>query len=146
MALDIAARHADLDEWGPGKTRSRYDYDARDHLFSEIKQMGAEYFGRFCWDRLRSGDIVYLTDAASKRYTLIVGVVDQSAKKVWFDVDREHVDEVVIGDDEVYTVRWRGSRGGRWCVVEHGGKVVARDLESREAAQRAQAIMIERAA
>ena len=62
MALDIAAKIADLDEWGPGKTRSRYDYDTSEHLFAEIRQMGPEYFGRYCWARLRPGDVILTSD------------------------------------------------------------------------------------
>ncbi len=136
MALDIAAKIADLDEWGPGKTRSRYDYDTSEHLFAEIRQMGPEYFGRYCWARLRPGDVIYLTDAAGKRFTLITNIVDPSAHKVWYDVEREHDEDSILGEDEPYTIRWRGARGGRWCVIGPDNKVESRDHLTREAAQR----------
>lgn len=134
--LDITAHPHHMSEWGPGNKRSRFDYDSPDHLFDEIQQMGAEYFGRFFWNVLRAGDIVYLTDAAGKRVTLIINHVDQIRRKVDYDVDVVHAEQIVMAADEAYTVRWRGPRGGRWCVVDRNNEVVSRDNASKEEAER----------
>lgn len=134
--LEITAHPHFMSEWGPGNKRSRFDYDSPDHLFEEIQQMGPEYFGRFFWNVLRAGDIIYLTDAAQKRVTLIVNVVDTTNRKVEYDVDVVHDERVVIASDAAYTIRWRGPRGGRWCVVDRSNEVVSRDNASREEAER----------
>lgn len=140
MPLDIRAHPANLTEWAPGQIRSRYDYDVGDHLISEILEAGELYFHQVA-HMLRAGDIVYVTDAAGKRATLIVNWVDQVKRTVAFDLDISHDERPVV--TAAYAVRWRGPRGGKFCVVNATGKVVARDCESREEAERRIANLVE---
>ena len=141
MPLDISAHPSNLTEWSPGQIRSRYDYDVGDHLLDEIIEMGERYFHQVA-HMLRSGDILYVTDAAGKRATLIINWVDEVKRNVAFDLDISHAERPVMGA-ATYAVRWRGPRGGKFTIFDVDGKIIARDFESRAEADRRIANLIE---
>lgn len=132
----LKGREKFLDTWCPAINRARHDYDSPDHVLAEM--MHESYFGDF-HQRFRKGDIVYVTDAANERVTLIIDDVDKIARKVRFSVDAVHTPQVVTADpegvDDGLSIRWRGPRGGLFAVVNAKGEILKRDITTRQAAE-----------
>ena len=139
--MDIYAHPHHMTEWSAGKIRSRWDYDCPDYTLEDMKAAGDRLFAR-CLHMLRPGDIVYTTDAANRRATLIVNVVDTTAGTLAWDIDVAHSEQIVTPKSGL-VLRWRGPRGGGWCIVNTEGEVMARDLPSKEDGARRLANMTE---
>lgn len=135
----------ELDEWGPGKFRSRWDYQTVNHTLQEIVDAGDSYFSR-CFLSLRAGDLVSVFTADHRRATLIIDHVDQQTHKVAFSIEREHDDQPIVPKTEEYAYRWRGPRGGGHSVVDGTGAVLQSGFASKEDALRKIANLMEKAA
>jgi hypothetical protein len=142
MPLECFANPRDLTEWSPGAKRSRWDYDAPDHTLDEMIEMGDRYFTN-CVHMLRALDLVYVTDASAKRATIVINLVDRVRNTVIWDIDVAHAEHIVMPKTQALAIRWRGPRGGRFAIVDKDGAVVAKDMQSREEAERRLAMMTE---
>lgn len=139
-----ALAHA-LDEWAPGKKRSRWDYSTDDHTLQEIIDTGPKYFAR-CFHLLRVGDLVHIVTADHRRATLIVDYIDERSHDVAFSVEREHDDQPVLAKAEQLAYRWRGPRGGGHSIVDAAGALVQSGYATKDDALRALANMMDKAA
>lgn len=138
----IYAQITNLDEWAAGRKRSRWDYSTDDHLIEEILKQGETYFSRCCRS-LRQGDIIHVTDAAQNRVTFLVDTVDSEARKVALSIDIEHAAQPVVPHGEAFTVRWRGPRGGLFCILDDKGEIYERDIATKVEAERKVANLLE---
>lgn len=134
-----AARQHWLRPWGLSTVRARHDYDCPDHLISEM--FDASYFGAIpqCFT---PGDFIYVTDAAQDMATLVVDEVDLSNRRVWTSVMERIVTKPNTSPhpekaDPGMTVRWRGPRGGRFCVVDKENNILLKDFRTKEEAWKA---------
>lgn len=132
----IYALSLDLDEWGPGKTRSRWDYKTDHHTLQEIVDTGPQYFSR-CYKHLRPTDILHVMTADHRRATLVIDYIDQRTHEVAFSIEREHDDQPILAKAEVLAYRWRGPRGGGHSIVDAAGAVIQKDFVSKDEALRA---------
>jgi len=140
------AREQWLDTWNGSSNRARHDYDCPEHIIPEM--MHDEYFG-WIHHRFRKGDIVFVTDAACQRVTFLIDEVEPTYRRVQFSVLRTHAVLPVTKpgenkEDPGLTVRFRGVRGGNWCVVSGTDEIVARDHRTKAEAERVLANMIEK--
>lgn len=130
------ARQHWLHSWGLTTNRGRHDYDCPDHVVSEM--MDASYFGAIpqCFTQ---GDFIYVTDAAQDMVTLMVDEIDAVNRRVWTSVlertvskpnTRAHPEKEDLG----LTVRWKGPRGGRFCIVDKDGNILHKDYRTKEEA------------
>lgn len=133
------ARQHWLRSWGLTTNRGRHDYDCPDHLLSEM--MDASYFGAIpqCFT---TGDFVYVTDAATEMATLIVDEVDIINRRVWTSVlerltTKPNTQAHPETKDSGLTVRWKGPRGGRFCIVDKDNNIVTKDFRTKEEAWKA---------
>ena len=141
--LDIYANRAHLTAWSHGAKRSRWDYDTPDYTFDDMLLAGDRLFGR-CIDMLRSGDLIYVTEANNRRFTLIIGLIDEARNTVVWDIDVVHAERIVMPTDATYTIRHRGR--GNFAIIDADGSVVMKGLASREEAEREIAAMVRSAA
>lgn len=128
------AREKYLHTWSSGVKRSRHDYDTPDHLIEEM--MSETYFSD-CYRRVSPGDLIYVTDAANQRMTLLVNDIDPVTRAVKFSVEMYHTDKPVTANPthaDGLSVRFRGPRGGQWCVMGGDGKVLRAGMKSRQEA------------
>jgi hypothetical protein len=107
-----------------------------------MRMAGNRLFARVT-HMLRAGDLIYVTDGANARATFIVNWVDTTAHAVAWDIDATHREEIVTSAAQPYALRWRGVRGGGFAIVDAAGKIIARDIPSRDEANRRLANMIE---
>lgn len=135
----------DLDEWGPGKRRSRWDYQTDNHTLQDIVDTGPKYFGR-CYLLLREGDILNVVTADHRRATLIIDHIDSRTHDVAFSIEREHNDQPILAKTEELAYRWRGPRGGGHSIVDAGGNLVQNNFASKDEALRAIANLTDKAA
>lgn len=143
LRIDIACNRVYLTEWSAGQNRSRWDYDPPDHTLEDMIAAGDTYF-RTVGYLLRSGDLVYVTDAAGKRATLIINIVDQVRGKVAWDLDATHTEKTVVNEGQAYTIRNRGR--ARFSILDRDGKVIIADMASRDEAERELANLTRKAA
>jgi hypothetical protein len=116
-----------LDTWNGSANRARHDYDTDQHVIPEM--LHEEYFGWIHY-RFRKGDILFVTDAATNRATFIIDDVDATFRRVKFSLLRTHTVAPVTkpGEnkpDPGMTVRFRGPRGGNWCIVSGADEIVS---------------------
>ena len=138
--LDIQANRHHLHAWSHGATRTRWDYDSPDFMIEDMVSAGDQLF-RACADLFRSGDIIYVTDAANKRATMIINVIDLVRNLVAWDLDATHAEKIVTGG-QAYTIRQRGRSG--FVLLDDAGKVIKQAMASREEAERALASLMEK--
>lgn len=133
MPLDIQANRHHLHAWSQGAIRSRWDYDSPDFTLDDMMSASDQLF-RACVDLFRSGDIVYVTDAANRRATMIINVIDVVRNTVAWDLDVTHAEKVIVGANQSYTIRQRGRSG--FVLLDKAGKVVIQGMASRDEAER----------
>lgn len=133
-----------LETWNGQATVCRHDLHAKEHLIPEM--LNESYFGQLHW-RLRIGDLIFVTDAACNRATFLIEDVDPLERRVRFSILRTHYVEPITKpgpneEDPGITVRFRGPRGGGWCIVDGGNQIIVRDLRTKKDAEEAMALMI----
>jgi hypothetical protein len=133
--MTARANHRYLDYWGVATaSRSRHDYICPDHTLKEMMHEG--YFDPVK-DNLRVGDLLYVVDAEDKMATFRIAHIDRRARKVEFDVVERFEARPVI-DAGNLSVRWRGPKGGKWCIMrgtDKDAEIVERDFDTREQAE-----------
>jgi len=134
----VLARQSWLHNWNIDTPRGRLDYDCDEHTFDEMQD--ASYFGAI-YQVLKQGDVLYVTDAKQDRYTVEIDQVDGTNRKVWFSIVEKYASKPITasspGVDSGVTVKWRGPRGGMFCLVDKDGTVLKADLKNRQEADRA---------
>ena len=135
--LRLRADPSRLHCWADSGYRSRFDYDTDEHILSEI--FSESYFAT-AYHKMQPGDILYVTDAAKQRATLIVSDVDRTTHRVMLDLDTTHTQVPLTaesaGNDTGYAIRWRGGRGGKFCIVSAKGELIQSDIASKHEAER----------
>jgi len=139
--MPITANPQHLSEWSAGKIRCRWDYDCPDHVLAEMIEAGEQYFS-LATHMLRAGDIIYVTDAANGRATLIVNWVDQTKRIASWDVDATYSERPAKPAEQRYAIRWKGPRGGKFAIVDADNKIITRDLATRDEAERELAVLM----
>lgn len=140
----IYALPSELDEWAPGKFRSRWDFQTANHTLQEIVDTGDAYFSR-CFLTLRAGDIVSVFTADHLRATIVIDHIDPATHKVAFSIEREHDDQPILPKVELFAYRWRGPRGGGHSIVDATGAVMQSGFPSKDEALRQMANMVDKA-
>src|SRR5262245_11298609 len=141
------ARLHNLEQWGLNTHRGRFDYVSQDHLLSEI--MNDLYFGILIGNvKLRQGDLIHVTDAAMDEAVLRIDGVYSEEKRVQLSLREVHAFKPAVkahseAADPGITVRFKGNRGGKWCILDGEGTVVEKGYETRGEAERRLANMLE---
>lgn len=134
----VMARQQWLHSWNIDAQRGRHDYDCDDHLIKEMEN--ASYFGAI-YQCFRRGDYIYVTDAAQEMIVFVVDDVDAPNRKVWCSVLERLETRPLTAEtgtiDSGYTIKWRGPRGGLWCIVNKDGEVQEGEYKNKEEATRA---------
>lgn len=133
MPVDVQAYRQYLTEWSAGSVRSRWDYDPPDHSIEDMIAMGDRYFSTVT-DLLRHGDLIYVTDANNRRATLVVNFVDLDDRRVAWDIDATHSEQIILQPNQDYCIRHRGR--GRYVIVDKEGRLVKNEIMSRDEAER----------
>lgn len=120
-----------LSTWSGGAKRARHDYDSNDHLLEEMLN---DTYWSTCIHRLNAGDYIYVQDAANQRAILLVDEIEPKTRRVWISVD-ERREARPVTDDSGLTVRWRGPRGGMWCVVNRDSRIISAGYRTRRDAE-----------
>lgn len=136
------ANRAHLIPWSENGLIGRHDYVSPDHLIHEM--LTETYFGGVL-ERLRVNDLIYVIDAERAMATFRIDWVDPQSRSVGFSVVERLTERPVVGTDGL-AVKWRGARGGRWCVLDAEGTILSRDHISKDDAERAREIMKAKAA
>lgn len=145
MNTVLFANPKDFSTWAPARTgdgRSRHDYDCDDHLLSEM--MSETYFGTIL-EELRPGDLIWITDTQKEQAVIRIDWIEKGARKVGFSVQERVTERPIVGTDGL-AVKYRGPRGGLWCIIDAGGEILSKDHRTREEAERARDIVKARAA
>lgn len=127
-----------------GTGRSRHDYDCPEHLIPEM--LNDAYF-RTVRHLVEAGDLIWITDAAGEQAVVRVNHVDPQLQRVAISLVERIVEVPVtatvetVGStpqvvDHGLAVRYRGPRGGMWCIVDKDGNVIERDMRTKPEAQR----------
>lgn len=116
-----------LETWNGSASRARHDYTTDQHLMQEM--LDDEYFGALHY-RFRVGDLVFVTDAAHNRATFIIEDIDSTYRKVRFSLLRTHYVQPITKPaadkaDPGLTVRFRGPRGGQFCIVDQNDQIIS---------------------
>lgn len=134
----IYARQHWLSSWNIGTQRGRHDYDCDEHTIEEMQN--AAYFGAI-YQCLSRGDYIFVTDAKQEHITFVVDDVDAPERKVWISVVERVTTKPVTAStydyDPCITVRWRGPRGGLFCLVNSDDVVVEKNFRTRVEAEKA---------
>jgi hypothetical protein len=139
----LSARQHWLHSWNIDAQRGRHDYDCDEHTIEEM--MHAGYFGAIhhCF---RRGDYVYVTDAKQQLVTLLIEDVDAVNRQVRFSVLEKFESKIITADsdekDTGLAIRWKGPRGGMFCIVDKDGNVLKSDLRNKVEAERAMIEMV----
>lgn len=139
----LTANPKHLHNWSLPTTRSRFDYDSPDHLLSEM--MHEHYWGTVMVE-VQPGDLIHITAADTEQAIVRIDWKDDTARTVGMSV-MERLTERPVLTTCGFTVKWRGPRGGYWCVVDAEGTILARDMRTQaEAARRMEMLTEQRAA
>lgn len=134
----VLARQNWLHSWNINARRGRFDYECDEHTIEEM--MNASYFGAI-HQALKEGDVLYITDAKQDRVTVEIDQVDAANRMVWFSViekvESKPITAVSPIEDSGLAIKWRGPRGGMFCIVDKTGAVLKSDLRNKEEATRA---------
>jgi hypothetical protein len=134
--------------WGIQGHRGRYDYVSPDHILSEM--LNDYYFGGIPHN-MREGDEIYVVDAAMVEAVLRVDGVYKDEKRVALSLRETHAfkpaikahSDVVEVETPALTVRFKGRRGGNWCVIDADGAIVEQGYQARGEAERRLAMILE---
>lgn len=133
----IAARQDWLSQWDTGTKRGRFDYDCSEHLLEEMNN--ASYFGSI-YHCFNAGDYIFVTDAKDEHSTFVIDSVSPAERKVWFSIVERFVTTPVTASTEDYdcgmAIKWRGPRGGMFCIVDGENNVKGKDYRTRVEAER----------
>jgi len=134
----VLARQSWLHNWNIDSPRGRLDYDCDEHAFDEMQD--ASYFGAI-HQALKQRDIVYITDAKQDRYTIEIDQIDATNRKVWFSIVEKFSSKPVTASspevDHGVAIKWRGPRGGMFCLVDKEGAVLKSEMRNKAEAERA---------
>ncbi len=139
----LLARQQWLHSWNIDTQRGRHDYDCEEHKLEEM--MSAGYFGAIhqCFKR---GDYIYVTDAEQKLTTLVVEDVEPANRLVRFSVLERFETKLVTADSDEkdigMAIKWKGPRGGMFCIVDKEGNVLQSELRNKVEAERAMAELV----
>lgn len=145
----LIARLQFLMTWGLQGHRGRYDYVCPDHLISEM--FNDYYFGAIPTN-LREGDEIYVVDAAMQEAVLRVDGVHKDEKRVVLSLRETYAFKPAMqahseqAEPPAFTVRYRGRRGGEWCIVNADGAVVEKGYAAKGEAERRLANILEQKA
>jgi hypothetical protein len=135
----LRAREADLQVWGQGGNRGRYDYTTEQYLMAEM--LNDDFFGA-CFALLRPGDYITITDAEDQILIVRIDEVNKASLKVYLSkMERVYAMPVVtaregVKNDPGLVYRWRPSRSGGHSVITARGEVFAVDFANRGEAER----------
>lgn len=138
----LTANPKHLHAWKLGTQRQRFDYETPDHLLSEMTHH--EYWSTVMHE-IEPGDLIHVTDAATEGAVIKIDWKDTVARTVGTSLI-ERVSETPVVGASGYTIKWRGPRGGGWCVVDGKGAIVMKELASKEDAQRHMLMLAEQKA
>lgn len=134
----VFARERWLSSWNIGTLRGRHDYDCDEHIIEEMQN--AAYFGAI-HHLLKAGDFIFVTDARGENVTFLVDDVDAIERKVLISVVERITTMPITASTDSYdpglTVRWRGPRGGMFCIVDAENNVIAKDFRTKTEAEKA---------
>ena len=134
----VLARQSWLHNWNIDTPRGRLDYDCDEHTFDEMQD--ASYFGAI-FSALKQGDLLFVTDGKQDRYTIEIGLVDATNRKVWFSIVEKFATKPVTAsspeEDPGVVIKWRGPRGGMFCLVDKDGNILKSDLRNKPEAEKA---------
>lgn len=139
----VLARQSWLHNWNIDSPRGRLDYVCDEHVLDEM--MDASYFGAI-HNALKAGDLLFVIDAKNERTTIEIDRVDGTNRKVWFSIVEKFTSKPVTatapGFDPGVSIKWRGPRGGMFCLIDKDGNILKRDLRNKEEAEDALAKLI----
>jgi hypothetical protein len=139
----LFANPKNLHDWKLQTVRSRFDYDCPDHLLGEMMH---EHYWSTVMVEVNPGDIIHVTAADNEQAIVRIDWKDTTARTVGMSVI-ERLTERPIPTSNGYTIKYRGPRGGLWCVLHADGNIVVRDLRTQdEASRRMQSLVEQRAA
>jgi hypothetical protein len=107
--------------------------------------MHAGYFGAIyhCFKR---GDYIYVTDAEQNLRTLLVEDVDAENRRVRFSILEKFETKLVTADsdekDTGMAIKWKGPRGGLFCIIDKDGNVVKSELRNKVEAEQAMTALL----
>jgi len=120
-----------------GKSRSRHDYDSDDHLIADM--LAPSYF-KTIENELEPNDLVWLLDAKQEQALIRIDWVDRTLRTMGVSLVERIAEIPVVGSDG-YGIKWRGPRGGFWCVVDGEGVIVREGHRTKEEAARARDVL-----
>lgn len=137
--MAVFAKETDLQIWGQGGNRARYDYTSTEYLMSEM--LTNEFFG-LCTMLVRVGDYITITDAEDQIIVVRVDETDKQAQLCYISkVERLYALPVVTTksdnpDDPGLTYRWRPTRAGGHSVITAKGEVFSINHDTKNEALR----------
>ena len=130
----VYARRQDIEQCWATSTCQQLTLVTPHHLLEEMIEMGDEYFSH-AYQSFDNGDIIIVTDAAMQRAMFLVENVNLLTHRVQISLIERQIVRPCTGDVDGLTVRWRGERGGKWCVVNALGESISMDHEDERAAE-----------
>lgn len=127
----ISAKLQDMDEWGPGHQRSRWDYISKEYTLDEIIKSGRKFF-QHCTQRLRVHDIIFITDASFDKMIVHVTEVDEARRTVRYAIENEVPvvdlidEEPTVEGGEVYSVIWKGPYH-KFAILDKNGDIATNE-------------------
>lgn len=140
MKSELFANPSCLSTWAPARTgsgKSRHDYDSKDHVLSEM--MNETYWSTLIGD-IVPGDLIWITDAESAMAIIRIDWIDTKARTVGISLQERLTERAVVAGDGM-AVKYRGPRGGLWCVLDDAGEIISRDNRTRDEAERQRDLM-----
>jgi hypothetical protein len=117
---------------GKGNGKSRHDYECTEHTLSDMQT--EDYWGTLA-EQLAPGDLIWVKDAAIEQMVVSIDWVDARLRRVGFSVQERIVERAIVGSDGL-AIKYRGGRGGLWCVLDADGEILSRDHRTRVEAER----------
>lgn len=136
--MGVQAKEVDLQIWGQGGNRARYDYTSDYYLMSEM--LTNEFFG-LCTYLIRKGDYIYITDCEDQIIVVRADEVDQQAHMVFLSkIERLYAIPVVAPSEDADSpgliYRWRPTRAGGHSIITANAEVFAINFPTKQEAQR----------
>jgi len=120
-----------------GVARSRHDYDSKDHIIDDMMHEG---YWRSVQDDIEQGDLIWIIDAKQEQCLIRIDWIDKGLRKSGFSLV-ERISEHAVAVSAGYAIKWRGPKGGFWCVIDGEGVVVRDGHRTRQDAERARDIL-----
>lgn len=135
----LFAMRQNLSTWATSAKRSRHDYDSDNHLLDEM--MHTRYWGTII-DLIEPGDIIHITDGAGSQAEIRIDWKRDGEMTVGYSFIRE-IEEQPVLSNAGFSLKFRGNRGGYWCIVNAEGDVVEGNIiDKRDAMKRLDEIEI----